>query len=901
MWKKFFCVCLASLLGSCLHGDGVGNVVCLLPDVPDHMTRFAPQWMAPGQRRIAISLRGGSAKGLAHIGVLQRFEEEGLPLHGLTGTSAGAIVAAMAASGFSGPSMAKLFQSIDLGTLLDDRRRSDGSTLVEEEARTGDLINLEFTGKQFDVLLGRERTLRVQSVLRDLFAHTILTGSGDFDHLRVPTRIVATDLQTGDPWVFRDGFLAMAVQASMSIPGMLAPVELNGHQLVDGGLVENLPIDVSRSAFPGMLQVGVDISRSWDRSRVGSLPVILGRSLDVSMRQNELRSKQRADLLISPLTDFSMEFDFHHQVTALVLAGREAFDRVLPMLESQIYGPDGESVVATMPLLAEESMGSLVGDLIQTSLPHAGRVKRKDLYRLLRRMHHWMPIAEAWVELPTDPKQSARLHFREQPRIQRVDLLLPLGLSPEEIRRYRDSFNRSGLLVGEPFNPNVLDTCLADASISGALPGCASLHFNESGFNSETGVLRLEGRATLLREIEVQPGPMAGSIHAFLSDMEGKPVHPSDLNRRIRQAQNRFGLADFTGEIQKGPGDILLKLQPVREGGIGLSLAPAYESNWGAHLGVDLRVRYPLGLPLAIQASGSIDSWQRLASFSLDRELAWLPGCGYTTSFSFCRQQFDDICINNSSDCRLDEGLQIRKQAWGVALWGRFARNDRGMVRMSAQERYASYSAGGLDSSRQKERTMQVSGEWDSLDYHTLPTDGIVARLRLGRSFQVDKDAEPFKFAYGRFRILQPLPGLPLGFDLDLESSLGWNTPLPRWSTFGGSGSMIGTQTASFLVSNAAVVRFGLPFNSSNVFGLAIQITPRVDWGRFSDDNGGLAQGTHVYGYGLLISSVIRSFNVEMSCGRAQIHGDQRYGNHQENAFTILVCTRPFDLWRQQP
>lgn len=902
MMRTLVLLWVMQMLTPLCSGQTPPSVVRLVIEEADHVKHCAPRWRAPGQRRIALSLRGGSAKGLAHIGVLQRFEEEGLPVDAITGTSAGAFVAALAASGFSGENQVNVFRRMDFGTLLDDRRRSLGLSLSEEEDRNENFLSVEITGRQADTIPGQERTFRVKKLLLSIFGHSFLTYGNDFDQMRIPIRIVATDLQTGDPWVFREGNLAEAVQASMTIPGLLVPPVVKGHQLVDGGLVENLPIAISRDAFPGMLQVGVDIGQAWDSSRVRNIPTLLSRSLDVSMRQNERRSQRAADLLISPITEKANDFDFHGQVETLVAAGRRAFDENLPYLEAQIYGPEGEKIAATQLLMMSPANDPECERIVQEALPTSGPILLKDIYRLLRRLYRRLPLVEAWVELPSSAELPARLYTRAQPLVRSVELVLPSGLHPEEIRRFRHRAAVPGLRPGDNFSPVALDACLAEFALYGGTPGSSYLRFTSPAFDPATGVLTLLGQGVRLEPIEVQPKELEAPFRRYFQDLEGQLLRPGDLLQRLDMARIRFGVSGFGSEheINRTATGIRFKLFPKRESAISISLAPAYESSWGAHLGLGTEVRNPFGIPISIQGDGAIDSLQKRASLGIDREFTWLPGFGYQAYQNFSSQRFgDDLLLVEGPHEELKD-LTIRHQGFSIGLWGRFGGDDRGMVRVGAEERRSSFTAGGLDSPRGLERTVQAAVEWDNLDFHALPTDGSMLRLRAGRSIHVENGIAPFEFAYARIRYLRRLPALPVSFDLDLETGLGWNTPVPRWNTLGGSGSIIGTRSAAYLLPNAAIARLGFPFTSVSVFGIGVQIVPRVDWGRFSLQPSELSRGPRIFGAGLVIRSILRNFTVEASLGKTESRGGSTPGSRKASEFTLLVGTRPFDLWRQR-
>ena len=173
--------------------------------------------------RIGMVLSGGGARGLAHIGVLKVLEHEGVPIDLLTGTSMGGLIAAGYAAGLTPEQMEQ--EALRMGRL-----RNLASLVDRRMPRTG-----LFAGK------------RVQEYLTQLF------GDTTFPDLRVPLAVVAVDLVQGEEVVLQEGPIVEAIRATVSLPGVFAPLHLDGRLLVDGGVLNNLPVDVAR-------QMGADVT-----------------------------------------------------------------------------------------------------------------------------------------------------------------------------------------------------------------------------------------------------------------------------------------------------------------------------------------------------------------------------------------------------------------------------------------------------------------------------------------------------------------------------------------------------------------------------------------------------------------------------------------------------------------
>jgi NTE family protein len=258
----------------------------------------APPAAAKPRPRIGVALEGGGALGLAHIGVLKWFEEHHIPVDYIAGTSMGGLVGGFYAAGVSPAELRKLIEELDWDTILADRtpyqdlafRRKEDQRAYPNALifglRNGLSIPAGFnTGHQIGLLIDRE-TLPYH-------------GLQSFDELPVPFRCVATELVSGKPFVFKDGSLAEALRATMSIPGVFAPIHDNQQVYVDGGLLNNLPTDVVR-------QMGADIviavhleTAPVAAKDIQSLFNVLQQSMRVVIAENELRSLALADAIIS--------------------------------------------------------------------------------------------------------------------------------------------------------------------------------------------------------------------------------------------------------------------------------------------------------------------------------------------------------------------------------------------------------------------------------------------------------------------------------------------------------------------------------------------------------------------------------------------------------------------------
>lgn len=234
---------------------------------------------------IGLVLSGGGAKGAAHVGVLRLLEELRIPVDLVVGTSMGSIVGGLYAAGYSPETMEEQLTSLEWSQILSNRPVSRNTT-DRSKRDDGQFARVEIGFHSEGVALpsGFIAGHRLQFIMRVMTLH--VANANDFDSLPIPYRTVATDLLTGDPVIIDGGPLDNAMRASMAVPGVFTPVALDGRILVDGGIVDNLPIDVAR-AMGAELIIAVNVSPPQPADApVGSLFGVSMRVIDALTQQN---------------------------------------------------------------------------------------------------------------------------------------------------------------------------------------------------------------------------------------------------------------------------------------------------------------------------------------------------------------------------------------------------------------------------------------------------------------------------------------------------------------------------------------------------------------------------------------------------------------------------------------
>jgi NTE family protein len=272
------------------------QVVTPQPQTPAPRIEPTP---APRPVKVAIALGGGAARGFAHIGVIKVLEANGIQIDMVAGTSAGSLVGSLYASGLNGFELQQMAMRMDESVFAD----------------------WTFAGR------GMFRGEALQTWVNQA------VGQRPIEQLKRPLGITATDLSTGDLMLFQRGNTGMAVRASSSVPSVFAPVVINGHEYVDGGLAEPVPVRSAHKMGADFV-IAVDISSDPVGQPTDSVSDLLLQTFTIMGRSINRLELAEADVVVRPqLHSKSTDFSVRHQA---ILAGELAMTAMLPELRSKL-------------------------------------------------------------------------------------------------------------------------------------------------------------------------------------------------------------------------------------------------------------------------------------------------------------------------------------------------------------------------------------------------------------------------------------------------------------------------------------------------------------------------------------------------------------------------------------
>ncbi|EDM45481.1 hypothetical protein SCB49_06727 [unidentified eubacterium SCB49] len=248
--------------------------------------------------KIGLVLSGGGAKGLAHIGAIKAIEEAGIQIDYISGTSMGAIVGSLYASGYNGKQLDSIFSAVDFQTLIRDEVPRGAKTFYEKKETDRYAITLPFDHYKLGFPSSLSKGQNVYNLLSHLTTH--VRDTTDFSKLPIPFLCVATDLETGKPVILESGYLPKAVTASGALPSLFSPVTINEQVLIDGGVTNNYPIDELRAKGMDII-IGVDVQDDLKkRKRINSAVQILVQINNFGMQRDMEDKREKTDLYIQP-------------------------------------------------------------------------------------------------------------------------------------------------------------------------------------------------------------------------------------------------------------------------------------------------------------------------------------------------------------------------------------------------------------------------------------------------------------------------------------------------------------------------------------------------------------------------------------------------------------------------
>lgn len=294
------------------------------------------------RKKVGLALSGGAARGLAQIGILKVLEKENIPIDFIAGTSIGAVIGGLYAAGFSAAELEKIALENNWSELLKDTPSRLSLLFSQREESQGILFQLRLDGLQPYIPQALTGAQKFTNFLSQLTLEANYQAQLDFNRLKIPFRSVCTDLVTGEKVVLDSGDLAWAMRAAMAVPLAFTPVEWKDKLLMDGGLVDPVPVDVVKEMGADLVLAVNTCAPLSTKEKIQTPLDIASQSTTIMSLEQKEQSLSQADLVFCPeLSDFSAT-DFS-RVRALIDSGEKEATAILPRLKQILKNEHSQS------------------------------------------------------------------------------------------------------------------------------------------------------------------------------------------------------------------------------------------------------------------------------------------------------------------------------------------------------------------------------------------------------------------------------------------------------------------------------------------------------------------------------------------------------------------------------
>lgn len=333
MFRKILFILCFILLASSSNAEEAKRFSLELQDA----TRAKPSWLPMKEivhPKIGLALSGG-VRGLAHIGVLKALVKAGIPIDAIVGTSLGSVVGGLYAAGYSPQEIEGLVSQLDWNSLFEDTPQRSSLFIGQKTGLPKSIIQMRFNRSGFLLPSALSTGQKLSNLLSGLTLQADLSSNSNFNNLNIPFRAVATDIVTGQKVVISEGNLSEAIRASMAVPLVLSPVNKGELRLVDGGLSDNMPVDVTRDMGMDFV-IAVDVTGHMRSPENIKSPIQMMDQVTTIMMAHSVEEQLRfADFVIRPDLPDNVSMKYK-AMKDLITLGETTTEKNIPALMKKL-------------------------------------------------------------------------------------------------------------------------------------------------------------------------------------------------------------------------------------------------------------------------------------------------------------------------------------------------------------------------------------------------------------------------------------------------------------------------------------------------------------------------------------------------------------------------------------
>jgi NTE family protein len=527
--------------------------------------------------RVGLALSGGGARGFAHIGVLKSLEATGIPVDMVAGTSMGCVVGGLYAAGHRPESLQQISNGIDWNRIFIDDPPRASLFLTQKQDEVKSIFRLRFGGWQLHFPSGLTAAQKLSDLLADLTMTANYRAGGDFDNLNIPFRAVVTDMVSGQSVAIGEGDLGQALRAGLAVPLIFTPVEKDTMLLADGGLLDNVPVDVVR-AMGADVVIAVDVSSPLSTREQLEKPWALAEQIIAIMMREPIRaSLVNADVVIRPDLRGHHAIDYS-DIDAVVLAGEEATGKAVERIQRllQEYRADhGDSTSFQMSSLEfSEESGELHELALSPPFGSGDIIGEQEVREFLRNLYQTGIYEDVWASVKmTSDGAVLTIHTKQLP------LFNGYQLSGNTLFSDAQLLGDTILRPGHPMDPLVADRDLKTVLDRYHSQGYALARFTRVWMDPQEGIIHAEIEEGRIQRVLYKGNDKTKRwVLSREFTMNGGDIF--NLQRAQRGIRNIYGTGLFervSMEIQRGSQGALPVVRVKEKGSLTLAIGIQYE------------------------------------------------------------------------------------------------------------------------------------------------------------------------------------------------------------------------------------------------------------------------------------------------------------------------------------
>lgn len=473
---------------------------CALPVFGAHPS-FAEQ-----RPKVALVLSGGGARGGAHIGVLRVLEREGVPIDMIVGVSYGALVGGLYAAGYSVDDLQRVILETDWWEITSNSPDRRHSNMNRKAMADRQMLAMHLEELKLKLPYGIFAGQKIHQFLNQLTLGATYRARNDFDRLPTPFRAIATDILSGEQVVIHNGSLGAAIRASISVPGVFAPLSTEHTHLVDGGIVNNLPVDVALDAGADFV-IAVDCATPLRtlKEEIQDIIDVIDQAVSFRIEERKIENRKRSHVLILPKLDNFDGGDFNRSYTLIPIgetAAEEQMDAIRIALRTLgVPKRIGNPRTSRLPVeFNVNTWADIPPDVVVDTVRIEG-VKRYPEARFKARLEKFVNKPISFQELE---RECGRLHATGL--FQTVDFHVVYHEGQTELVFHVLENPPSELKVGIHYNNDYRVSVLGEIAHQSTLGRISELHLRgllgNLNFAEMVMIFRTTGRLGLLGEVQ---------------------------------------------------------------------------------------------------------------------------------------------------------------------------------------------------------------------------------------------------------------------------------------------------------------------------------------------------------------------------------------------------------------